>query len=68
MVGIEFLLIIIDDFLNIFHVSRQRSLTNGKTSRRAGGPSSRSPSLATSKRGSERKRNSATMVLVFSCM
>ncbi|BBG96217.1 Smg-4/UPF3 family protein [Prunus dulcis] len=39
----------------------RRSLTNGKTSRRAGGPSSRSTSLATSKRGSERKRNSATM-------
>ncbi|XP_008218705.1 PREDICTED: regulator of nonsense transcripts UPF3-like [Prunus mume] len=42
----------------------RRSLTNGKTSRRAGGPSSRSPSLATSKRGSERKRNSATMYVL----
>ncbi|KAM1014715.1 hypothetical protein ACFX2I_044556 [Malus domestica] len=41
----------------------RRLLPNGKTSRRAGASSARSPTLPMTKRGSERKKNSASMGL-----
>uniref|UniRef100_A0A5B7ATQ2 Putative regulator of nonsense transcripts UPF3 isoform X1 n=1 Tax=Davidia involucrata TaxID=16924 RepID=A0A5B7ATQ2_DAVIN len=42
----------------------RRSLSNGKLTRRTGGPSSRSHSLASSKRGSEKRRISTTMYVL----
>ncbi|XP_050158283.1 regulator of nonsense transcripts UPF3-like isoform X1 [Malus sylvestris] len=42
----------------------RRLLPNGKTSRRAGASSARSPTLPMTKRGSERKKNSASMYVV----
>ncbi|GMI74375.1 hypothetical protein like AT1G33980 [Hibiscus trionum] len=42
-------------------VGSRRSLGNGKLSRRAGGPYNGSPSSASSKRGSEKKRASTTV-------
>ncbi|TYG81316.1 hypothetical protein ES288_D02G289500v1 [Gossypium darwinii] len=46
-------------------VGSRKSLSNGKLSRRAGGQSGGIPSSASSKRGSEKRRGSTTMVCIY---
>lgn len=48
-----------------FHNLRQRSVLNGKSTRSVNGILSRSPVSGASKRGSEKQRNSTTMVNGF---